>query len=63
MRGALYCGLVAMLLGCAATPPPKPTPAPSAEEQHQACAARMYAARTRGAVHWHIYENCLNEKQ
>ena len=61
MGRALTIGCVSVLLGCAAAPPPKPVPAPTAEERHQACAARMYAARTRGAVHWHLYENCLNE--
>ncbi len=59
MRIALLCGLALALAGCATkgAPPPKPT----AEELHNACAARMYSARMRGAVHWHIYEHCIKE--
>ena len=59
MRATLLCGLAVLLAGCAAHGPPPP--APTAEEQHNACAARMVAARMRGAVHWHIYEHCIKE--
>ena len=59
MRAILLCGLAPLLAGCAANGPPPP--APTVEELHHACAARMYAARMRGAVHWHIYENCIKE--
>ena len=59
MRTALFCCLALVLAGCITkgVPPPKPT----AEEQHNACAARMYSARMRGAAHWHIYEYCIKE--
>ncbi len=59
MRSALLRMLAAALVGCAARTPP--APAPTAEELHQACAARMDSARMRGAVHWHIYEYCIKE--
>lgn len=54
--------LLALVAGGCATreaPPPKL----SATEAHEECAGRMYAARARGAVHWHIYENCLKGHQ
>ena len=59
MRIALLGGLALVLAGCATNG--APLPKPTAEEQHSACAARMYAARMRGAVHWHIYEYCIKE--
>ncbi len=34
-----------------------------AAQAHEECAGRMYASRSRGAVHWQIYENCLKERQ
>ncbi len=52
------------------TPPASPasvqpgSPAKSgAAQAHEECAGRMYASRSRGAVHWQIYENCLKERQ
>jgi hypothetical protein len=36
---------------------------PGAAQTHEECAGRMYASRSRGAVHWQIYENCLKERQ
>jgi len=59
MRIALLFGLALVLAGCAVQGVPPPTP--TVEEQHNACAARMYSARIRGAVHWHIYEHCIKE--
>jgi hypothetical protein len=54
--------LATLAAGCAALPPVvAPAPAMSAEEAHQLCMNRMYGARMRGAVHWHIYEYCLKE--
>jgi hypothetical protein len=42
---------------------PAANPKADAEENRRACLDRMYTARMRGAVHWHIYEYCLKEKQ
>jgi len=58
MRAAFVC-LAAACLGACATGTPAPRLSP--EEARQACLARMYTARSRGAVHWHIYENCLKD--
>jgi len=52
--------LVFLLAGCA-TPVAKPLPKAGADEVRQQCLARMYSSRSRGAVHWQIYENCLKE--
>jgi uncharacterized protein YceK len=58
MRKILLCLLITVLAGCAS---PAPAPQPKDDEVRQQCLARMYSARMRGAVHWHIYENCLRD--
>ena len=60
MRSGLILMALACLAGCT-TPPPAPAPKVSAEEARQVCASRMYTARSRGAVHWQIYDHCLKE--
>lgn len=64
MRAPLIC-LAAACLGACAAPAPAPGPAAAPrltpEEVRQTCLSRMYTARSRGAVHWHIYENCLKD--
>ena len=62
MRSVLILMALACVAGCT-TPPPAPATAPkmSAEEARQVCASRMYTARSRGAVHWQIYDHCLKE--
>ena len=60
MRGAFTLMALACTAGCAT---PAPATKMSAEEAHQACLSRMYTARSRGAVHWQIYDYCLKERQ
>lgn len=62
MRILLTCLTLASLAACA-TPATAPAPVPklSPEEARQTCLSRMYMARSRGAVHWQIYENCLKD--
>ena len=57
--------LLALAAGCASKPAPDPSSQsrPNVAQAHEECAGRMYASRSRGAVHWHIYENCLKEHQ
>jgi hypothetical protein len=64
MRALVIC-LALAALGACATPAPAPGPATAPrltpEEIRQTCLSRMYTARSRGAVHWQIYENCLKD--
>ena len=58
MRTTFICLALASLGACTTT---APTPKLSHEEVRQSCLSRMYTARSRGAVHWQIYDNCLKE--
>ena len=62
MRSVLILMALACVAGCT-TPAPSPAPVTkmSAEEARQMCLSRMHVARSRGAVHWQIYDHCLKE--
>jgi hypothetical protein len=58
MRATFICLALASLGACTTS---APAPRLSPEEARQSCLSRMYTARSRGAVHWQIFDNCLKE--